>query len=289
MWSGRWVGKEQISQVEGSFMGEIDEQLERLVTAVLASGKYKYVGRDLIRSVGVQELARRRNMKEALKATKNKLHQVGGVYLERREDYGAWSDDLRRAAQVDGSSELQQVCRRIMRRHTSTRERLPILELFYTTVLAGLPPVHSVLDVACGLNPLVLSWLPLSESVEYYACDIYQDMVDFLREFMLLLPVQGDAWVCDLTQSCPTKKVDVAFVLKCIPCLEQVDKAAGYRLLHTLNADHLVVSFPVQSLGGRGKGMVANYEARFRELVADTSWLIKRFEFATELVFLVMK
>ena len=28
------------------------------------------------------------------------------------------------------------------------------------TALAGLPPIHSVLDVACGLNPLAIAWMP---------------------------------------------------------------------------------------------------------------------------------
>jgi hypothetical protein len=35
--------------------------------------------------------------------------------------------------------------------------------------------------------------------------------------------------------------------------------------------------------------MPTNYEARFRELVAGKDWSIKRFEFATELAFLISK
>jgi hypothetical protein len=35
--------------------------------------------------------------------------------------------------------------------------------------------------------------------------------------------------------------------------------------------------------------MEANYEARFWALVGGTAWEVKRFEFATELVFLVVK
>jgi 16S rRNA (guanine(1405)-N(7))-methyltransferase len=59
--------------------------------------------------------------------------------------------------------------------------------------------------------------------------------------------------------------------------------------LETIRADHLLVSFPVHSLGGRSKGMVENYEVRFRELVQDKPWSIQRFEFATELAFLVTR
>ena len=81
----------------------------------------------------------------------------------------------------------------------------------------------------------------------------------------------------------------MALILKTIPCLEQLDKTAGLRLLETIQAEHILVSFPVHSLGGRSKGMVENYEARFHALVQGKRWAIQRFEFATELAFLVTK
>ncbi len=79
---------------------------------------------------------------------------------------------------------------------------------------------------------------------------------------------------------------DLALLLKAIPCLEQVDKEAGRRLLDQVRADYLLVSFPVHSLGGRSKGMPATYEEHFRNLVADKPWSVQTFHFATELAFL---
>jgi 16S rRNA (guanine(1405)-N(7))-methyltransferase len=102
-----------------------------------------------------------------------------------------------------------------------------------------------------------------------------------------LLHVDGEAMVCDVIQQCPAHKVDVAFVLKTIPVLEQVDKNAGRRLLQSIQADHLVVSFPGASLGGKGKNMDANYGSHFNELIAGQPWSIQRFSYATELVFVI--
>ena len=129
----------------------------------------------------------------------------------------------------------------------------------------------------------------LSDGATYYAYDIYEDMVEFLRAFMAFTPVDGHAVACDVLGSCPRPRVDLALVLKTIPCLEQIDKSAGARLLDTIDADHILVSFPVHSLGGRDKGMPANYEARFQALVAGKDWTIQRFAFATELAFLISK
>jgi 16S rRNA (guanine(1405)-N(7))-methyltransferase len=92
-----------------------------------------------------------------------------------------------------------------------------------------------------------------------------------------------------MRQFVPPEKVEVAFLLKTIPCLEQIDRSAGLRLLEAVNADHVLVSFPVRSLGGFDKGMADHYKARLRELLAGKDWPVKRFEFATELAFLVDK
>ena len=176
-----------------------------------------------------------------------------------------------------------------MRHHASTRERLPILESFYTTTLASLGPVRSVLDLACGLNPLALPWMPLAPDASYYACDIYADMIAFLNGFFAHAGIRGQARVCDLAAGAPGDQVDLALVLKALPPLDQQAKHAGRDLLRALNARHILVSFPAHSLGGRGKGMAENYEQRFRALADAEGWSIERFVFPTELAFLVRK
>jgi 16S rRNA (guanine(1405)-N(7))-methyltransferase len=69
--------------------------------------------------------------------------------------------------------------------------------------------------------------------------------------------------------------------------LEQIDKEAGGHLLDRINAKYILVSFPVHSLGGKAKGMRQNYEEHFRQLVASKDWGVTRFEFETELAFLI--
>lgn len=265
------------------------QQIDYLVEAVLASSKYKSIDSAFIKYIGMQELTRRHNLKEAIKSTKNKLHQVGGAYQVNTPRYTFWLDELKQASRSGNRKYFLEVCKWIMGHHSSTRERLPILEQFYSTILADLPPINSVIDIACGLHPLAIPWMPLSEHAHYYAYDIYEDMVGFLNGCMALMPVHGSGKTCDVLHNCPSHKVDIAFILKAIPCLEQVDKSAGQSLLESVNADHLVVSFPAQSLGGKNKGMVTNYEARFYEQVAHKTWSIRRFEFPGELVFLISK
>jgi len=260
--------------------------VEQIVQSIAASRRYRSVSAEFVRSIAVRELARHRSVKEAIKATKNKLHQAAGAYMEARIDYAA---HLRQMRAARNRNELAAACARAMVRHASSRERLPILPEFYAATLGSLPPVHSVLDVACGLNPLAIPWMPLAEGAAYYACDIYHDMVEFVGEFLRLSGTAGQAQVCDVIARCPTQHVDVALLLKAIPCLEQVDPSAGARLLDGLDADHLLVSFPAHSLGGLRKGMPENYTAHFMGLIAGRGWAVRRFLFAGELAFLVSR
>jgi 16S rRNA (guanine(1405)-N(7))-methyltransferase len=265
------------------------DELEQLVACVVSSRKCGKVCAEVIRNVGARELAARRSLKDAVKATKNKLHQVGAAYLDAGIDYSRWERQLWVAADSSDPAQLRRACAEWMHGHSSTRERLPILEAFYAETLQGLPPLRTVLDLACGLNPLALPWMGLPQGVRYYAYDMYLDMAEFLNRFFERVGVQGEAVACDVACAPPTRRADLALLLKTLPCLEQLDRSASARLLDGLKADYLLVSFPVRSLGGRDKRMTENYEAHFLELVAGKPWEVRRFVFSTELAFLVHK
>ncbi|MBK8987209.1 MAG: 16S rRNA methyltransferase [Chloroflexi bacterium] len=264
------------------------DTLDELVTAVLATSKYHALSPDLVRRVGAEELGKRPRQKEALKATKNKLHQIGGAYLDAKIDYGKALARLTEA-QHSGAAAQKETLAEVMRLHTSTQERLPLLDTFYTTTLAGLPPIGSVLDLACGLNPLAWPWMPFGPNTTYLAVDIYTDMMAFLGDWLALMGIRGAAQVADAAGPVSFAAVDLVLLLKTLPVLAQVDKTAVPRLLDSLQAQYLLISFPAKSLGGRNKGMVENYEAQFAAWRAGRNWQVRRFEFVNELAFLVEK
>lgn len=204
-------------------------------------------------------------------------------------DFNAWRGELVDLPSETTDTAIRMFCQRVMKTHASTRERLPILADFYSTVFTALPPISSVLDLACGLNPLAIPWMPLAEGAIYQAGDIYQGLVDFLGEFFGHLQIPGRADLCDLTERIPGQAVQLALVLKTLPVLEQLEKDLPSRLLDGLNAEYILVSYPGHSLGGRSRGMLTNYAARFESLTNGKGWQIQRFDFAGELAFLIRK
>ncbi|GAB4429733.1 MAG: 16S rRNA methyltransferase [Chloroflexi bacterium OHK40] len=268
-------------------MGVSQEHLDALVAEVLSSPKYAAINPELVRAVGARELAVRRTLREAVKETRGRLHQVAGAFLDRAPRYDAWLATLR-AAQGKPAA-LRGACQTIMASHASTRERLPELERFYDAIFAALPPVDSLIDLACGLNPLAAPWMGLKPGAHYAACDIYSDMCAFLGAAIPLLGLRGDAAVCDLAVGPPSWRADAALLLKTLPVLEHLRRGAGRELLRAIQAPWLVVSFPTRSLGGRNVGMAATYGGQMRQIADAEGWTYESLEFMNEVVFLVRK
>lgn len=262
-----------------------EEILDALTQQVLQGAKYREIAPDLVRRIGAQELTKRRSLKEAVKATKNKLHQIGGAYQPGRINYDEGVALLRETAV--STPQFRAICHSIMQAHASTRERLLFIDEFYQALLADLAPIRTVLDLACGLNPLVYPWLPLPPDVQYTAVDIYSDMLNFIQEFFVITGINGRTQQRDIIGSPPTEPYDLILLLKTLPCLEQVDKNAAANLIDALNGRFLLISYPAQSLGGRSKGMVENYTRQFAQLANGRSWQVQKYEFATEIAFLV--
>jgi 16S rRNA (guanine(1405)-N(7))-methyltransferase len=262
---------------------------QKVAEAVQKGSRYQNVDQSLVLRIAVLELSKGRSFKAAVKAVRSKLHQVGSAYHTGKLDYAKWKTELQTLPHDLTATALQDFCCQAMEQHASTSERLPYLEDFFHETLAPLGKIESVLDLACGLNPLAIPWMPLSQNAAYYACDIYADMVAFLGLFLSHAGLSGEAAVCNLVEGAPPTRTQLALLLKSIPCLEHLDRDIGPRLLETIPADNILVSFPARSLGGRSKGMLENYESRFENIIAGKNWQVQRFEFPTELAFLIAR
>ena len=269
-------------------MAETDPIL-KLVEDVRANPKYKHISIDLIQQLCQETLDKGISGKAAIKAVRNKLHQVGGSYFRRNINFPELEEQIE-ALPADLQSDITiNLCQQIMEQHSSTAERLPILESFFQTCLASIAPVHSVIDLACGLNPFAIPWMPLANQFTYIACDIYEDMLGLVENFFHHMNIHGETKSCNLMNGVPDNVAQVAFLLKSIPCLEQIRKPFGARILELIPAKNILVSYPVHSLGGRKKGMEEFYRGHFSQLIQAKPWKVTEFIFETELAFLVQK
>jgi len=239
---------------------------KEIVQTVLAVKKYRSVCPDTVLRIARNELVRRGSVKAALKGTKRRLHQICRSFAA-----------------------IKAACREILRQHSSTRERLPILKEFYNPLWAITGVPRTLLDLGCGLNPLTLPWMDLPPGSQYVAFDIDAPRIAFLNHFFALAGLPPLANWQDVVCHLPEREADVALLLKTSPTLEHQEKGGTLRLLQALQVPFLVVSFSVKSLGGKEKGMATHYEREFLAMVEDEPWQISKQVFETELVFVIKK
>jgi 16S rRNA (guanine(1405)-N(7))-methyltransferase len=243
----------------------MDPRVDEIASALRGSRKYATLTASALQRIAAWALQRHPTTRAALQAARSKLHQAYGAYLtpgnltavERM--VAALPMPAARDAVVEAS-------RAVLARHASSAERLGFLSDLYPRLLGpplDLPHVRRILDLACGLHPLALPWMGLSPETEYCAYDIDERLMRAVGQFLMKVGQTGRAEARDLmawpvTPALPA--ADVVLLLKTVPCFERQERGASLRLLQSLEAPCVIVSFPARSLGGREKGMREQYE-----------------------------
>jgi len=265
------------------------KQVEPIMAEVAKKPKYAGISTDLIQRIATLEMQKRKTLKEAIKGTLAKLHQLGGAYLKQKPDFAQWSREIVELPEDLRAAEVKSFCLEKMRGHASTSERLPFIEEFYQTCLQSIAPIQSMLDLGCGIHPLALPWMPLAEDPMYLGMDIFKEMTDFDQRFLQQVRLRGRVLHADFLGNLPKQRYQLALCLKVIPLIDQVSQGITRAWLENLPAEHILVSFPTASLGGRGKGMPAHYRDRFAQLTSESHWRVETFEFPSELAFLLRR
>jgi 16S rRNA (guanine(1405)-N(7))-methyltransferase len=261
-----------------------------VTTRVLASRRYRHVDPALVERLAAEEAPKAKNLADAEKRTKRRLHQIFGAYTGQ-PDYTRLLLDLTAASQSGDDATIRAACREAMAAHASTRERLAILDEFYGQIFAITGVPNSIVDIACGLNPLAVPWMGLTDDAHYVAYDIDSQMLSFVDGALALFGVKHHVETRDIVSDPPDDACDLALLLKSVPCLDQQDPAASARIIRAIQARRIVITFPTRSLGGHGKGMARNYRIRFDSLLTelgDGFALVGEVELANELAFVVI-
>ncbi len=262
-------------------------QLDEIVAAIKSSNKYKDTAESTIRELTRVEMGRHKKTGQVTKAVRKRLHNIMAPYLGDT-DYAVAEDKLRTAFSVGTTGAIREACTDILACHPSTQERLCILDRFYTEIFALTGSPVTILDLACGLNPLTFPWMGLPTTTHFYAYDIHETRIGFLNTYFALQGLPPLAKVQDIAFHPPDETGNVAFLLKELPRIERNYEGLGLALLRALRVTYVVVSFPIVSLHG-GRSLAGRYRDFFLRLIREEGWPATEIAFENELVFCVKK
>lgn len=262
-----------------------------ITKSILESKAYRGIDPLLVESIVLHESRNSEKAKEIEKRAKAHLHKIYTAF-NKPVNFEKVFSKLRQAYKSHDMQTAREVLLQAMQAHSSSGERIPILSEFYEQIFAitGIPT--SIIDVACGLNPLSIVYLDFPRTIEFHAYDIGSKEVGFLNDVFALTGYdQAHAEVSNLVETIPSVHADIAFLLKTIITIEAQEKGRAIQVIEAINAKKVVVSFPTFNLGiiKNAKGRKENYEKMFNEMIAGKSWAVDRLEFDSELVFIINK
>jgi 16S rRNA (guanine(1405)-N(7))-methyltransferase len=255
-----------------------NELLEKL----LRSKNNRDICPDTVRRVLTECERRYKKAKDVDKAVREALHGISGAFMTPQEarqlayDMQAWHVD-----RTDLSLE------KMLLRHASTRERLPVsdMDALYSRIFAITGRPQSVLDLACGINPLYLG----VRGIKATGVDISGRAVELINTFGETYGMPVKAVCADLLcdGAIPCERCDMALLFKVLPLLERQRAGAAMDVMNAVNASVIVVSFPTRTLGGRNVGMAAQYAGWMESHIPAGRSVAASFEMGSELFYVL--
>ena len=241
---------------------------DSLFDKLSSNKKYSDVCPDTIRRVISELDGRYKKAKDMEKAVREKLHGITSAFNE----LGGGMAQAVAAISCDEDLEA------VLKSHASTRERLPLsaMDALYAQISEATGKPESILDLACGLNPVYLT--------HRFDCRVVG--VDISRSCVELIPngVWGDL-LCE--NAIPEEHFHIALLFKILPLLERQRAGSAMEVMNRIDAEYLVISFPTRTLGGRNVGMEDNYSAWMEAHMPENREVAARFTTANELYYVL--
>ena len=137
----------------------------------------------------------------------------------------------------------------LIKSHSSTQERLSSYSKIIN-IIEQLKP-KSILDLGCGLNPIVLA----KPGVFYHASDIKQDELSLIDNFFKLNRISGDTFVFDLRKISENYKTlpeaDLCILFKVLDIIENKGHKIAEEIVKKVPCSYFIVSFSTRKLSGK--------------------------------------
>lgn len=241
---------------------------------LLRSKKYRDVCPDTVRRVVDECLLKYKKPRDAEKAAREKLHGITSAFMSETE--------YRRARRLcdDFSAESLE---ELLGCHASTRERLPLaaMDALYARIFSVIGTPDSLLDLACGIDPVY--FLAKYPNMRVIGVDISGQSIDIIARCGGVA-IHGDL-LCE--NAVPRERFDAALLFKILPLLERQRAGSAMDVMRSINAAHLIVSFPTRTLGGRSVGMEENYSRWMESHLPENRTIVDRFASENELFYIL--
>jgi hypothetical protein len=152
----------------------------------------------------------------------------------------------------------------VLRKHISTRERLPYYSKIYQKLFQRINSQEDLIifDLGAGINGFSYNFFPKNKKIEYIGFESVGQLVDLTNYFFKKNNINGKYFHLSLFELEKIKKIikekkgkKIVFLFKVIDALESVELNYSKKLILELMllVNEIVLSFSNKSLGGKNK------------------------------------
>lgn len=229
---------------------------------------------------------RSKSFKFLLKEIRKTLHDIYGVFILNKKDLKSLESHLKKIKKLD--EDALQIHAELLSAHKSSAERLDFYPEIYEKIFSCTGKPKSILDLACGLNPLSFPWMGLKK-VKYFAYELTEEDSNFIQSYFNIMKpfsLDGKAFAADIMKLRQLPKTDVCFLFKVLDSLEDLEKDYSKNLLKKIPAKFMIVSFPTMSIGGKNPIKLRGW---FFRMIRELNYKAESFEIENEIFYIVKK
>lgn len=167
--------------------------------------------------------------------------------------------------------------------HSSTKERMASLQEIKKLIRRIMP--RKILDLGCGLNPLLLA----EPGIEYYAVDINESDLEIVRKYFAFKGIIGNVISHDIRKIVQLNlpNVDLCLILKVLDLIDKKGHKTAEAILDSVKSTYLLISFSSRTLSG--KPMNHPQRGWIERLLTRKNWPYKMFKTSNEIFYFAKK
>lgn len=229
-------------------------------------------------SSSFKDIERSKEVKQLVKEARDQINRVYGIYQVKDSDKAQIDiDELKK-------DKSEKTHKKLLEKHLSSKERVAFYHDFYKKIFEITKKPKSILDIACGLNPVSLYYMDLKD-IEYTAIELNSWEVDIVNQYFEIMNINGKAYVQDINLDQNFPKADICFAFKIFDILEN---RTVNKIIRNLDVKYVIASFP--KLTAKGKPMKfprrMTFERTLKKLNLQDYQII---EFPNEIIYIIKK
>jgi len=251
----------------------------------------KKIREKLASAESYSEIEKSKELKQLIKQCRKDIRGVYGAFVQKDiAKANELLDELKDELKKKDFQKTIEVHEKLLSLHTSAIERLPFYEEFYEKIFSITGKPNSVLDIACGFNPMSILFMHLGmHDLQYIAVEMNKDDVKLLNKYFKIIAsktnVKGEAMNIDLAKGSISKfEADICFSLKLFDLL---DTKSTERLVKEAKCKWFIASFPTRTLSR--EHMRFKRRAGFQKMLRRLNLKYETITFENELVYVIKK